>query len=269
MKSEAICTLYSSCTMTPSQRIVGRLAFVACFSCPMAYTQSVQFLPELDAHLTLNSRARVYLQAEDDREGGDPEQFTFGPSVQLYVKPLIRLKRITVFDLDDSKSKHLVLESGYRVITAPSAETDHRAIEAATSHFPLMAGILLSDRNRADLDWKGGGFRWRYRNKLTLERTFSVHWFHFTPYIAAEPFYNSQYGKWSSTDLYGGCLFPVGKRVEFDSYYEHENDTGKSPNRQQTFVGVALHLYFFLKTSSDIQPMSPKKTGTAPRAGNN
>lgn len=54
----------------------------------------------------------------------------------------------------------------------------------------------------------------------------------------------SQYSKWSTTDLYAGCLFPVGKHVEFNPYYEHENDTGKHPNQQKNEIGLALYLFF-------------------------
>ena len=107
-----------------------------------------------------------------------------------------------------------------------------------------MAGFHLSDRNRADLDWKNGSFTWRYRNKLTLVRTFAIHSYHFIPYVAAEPYYESQYGKWSTTSLFAGCLFPVGKHVEFNSYYEHDNNTGKHPNQQVNSAGLALYLYF-------------------------
>jgi len=39
-------------------------------------------------------------------------------------------------------------------------------------------------------------------------------------------------------------LFPVGKHFEFNTYYEHENDTGKHPNKQQNYIGLALYLYF-------------------------
>jgi len=73
---------------------------------------------------------------------------------------------------------------------------------------------------------------------------------HLIPYVAAEPFYESQYGKWSTTDLYVGSLFPVGKVVQFDLYYEHENNTGKHPNKQNNFVGVVLYLYFSREKSS-------------------
>src|SRR5690349_9340006 len=216
---------------------------LVCVACVMARAQDTQFLPEIDTYIKL-SPVQFYLEAKDDRDGGDSEQFTFGPSIQVYLKPMVRLQKVTLFDLDDQKSRPLVIESGYRIITAPDSPGENRAIEAVTSHLPLPGGILLSDRNRADLDWKSGVFSWRYRNKLTIERSFSLHSFHLTPYLAAEPFYESQYSKWSTTDLYAGCLFPVGKHIEFNPYYEHENDTGKHPNRQNHYFGLALYLYF-------------------------
>jgi hypothetical protein len=61
---------------------------------------------------------------------------------------------VTLFDLDDAKSRPLVFESGYRIINAPNTTPENRAIESMTFHYPVVAGILLADRNRADLDWK-------------------------------------------------------------------------------------------------------------------
>jgi hypothetical protein len=218
------------------------LLLLAC-SLP-ARSQESQILPEIDAHLDLRFKLRAFVEAKDDRDGGDSSQFAIGPSVQFYLKPLIKLKRVQTFDLDDSKSRALVLEAGYRHITAPDTPPRERMVLAATSHFPLAAGFRLSDRNRADLDWKGGRFYWRYRNKLSIERTFEIHSYHFIPYIAAEPFYESQYSKWSTTSLYSGCLFPVGKHVEFNAYYEHDNNTSKNPNKQANSAGLALYLFF-------------------------
>jgi hypothetical protein len=217
---------------------------LGCFACLPVHAQDSQFLPEIDTHLKLNPTFRAYLEAKDDRDGGDPTQFAIGPSLQIYMKPLIKLKKVTEFDLDDSKSRFLVLETGYRYITAPGAPLENRLIEAATSNFPLNAGFLIIDRNRFDLDWKNGSFTWRYRNKLTVERTFAIRSYHFIPYIAAEPFYETQYHKWSTTSLYAGCLFPAGKHVEFNTYYEHDNNTGKHPNQQVNSAGLALYLYF-------------------------
>jgi hypothetical protein len=228
-------------------RLLWQCTFLACFVCLPANAQDVQFLPEIDAHLKLNPSFRTYLEAKDDRDGGDSTQATIGPSLQFYLKPLIKLKKIKSFDLDDAKSRFLVLEAGYRYITAPGAPSENRMLVAVTSNFPLSAGFFLSDRNRADLDWKNGIFTWRYRNKLTLDRTFRVCSYHFIPYVAAEPFYESQYGKWSTTSLYAGSLFPLGKHVQFNTYYEHDNNTGKRPNRQVNSVGLVLNLYFSLE----------------------
>ena len=137
------------------------LLLLAWITCSGSRAQDTQFLPEVDAHLALNSSMRVYLQAKDDREGGDPQQFTFGPSVQFYRKPLMQLGNAAVFDLDNVKSRLLVLESGYRVITAPDTPPKNRAIENVTFRFPLQWRTLLADKNRADLDWQNGALSLR------------------------------------------------------------------------------------------------------------
>lgn len=103
--------------MTTTLRMFARWMLLACFACPLAQAQDTQFLPEIDVHLRLNAILRTYIQAMDDREGGDSEQFTFGPSIEFYSKSLIRLKHVTLFDLDDAKSRPLVLE---RAATASS-----------------------------------------------------------------------------------------------------------------------------------------------------
>jgi hypothetical protein len=222
-------------------------AALGLFGCLPAHSQDVQFLPETDIHLTLDSWWKAYLQAKDDRDEGAQGQFSIGPSVQVFMKPLVKLKTATAFDLDDAKKRPLVLETGYRYITAPGSAPENRMETVATFHFPMSAGFLLVDRNRADLDWKNGKFSWRYRNKLTVERTFAVHSYHLIPYVAVEPYYTSQYSKWSTTALYAGCLLPVGKHVEFNPYYEHENNTGKPPNKQDNMVGLALYVFFSIE----------------------
>jgi hypothetical protein len=209
--------------------------------------QSVDFLPEIDAHFKLKSFVRAYVQAKDDRDAGAPHQFAIGPSLQIYSKPLLKLKNVTAFDLDDAKPRTLILEAGYRYVTAPDTAPTNRMETVLTLHFPLKAGFVLLDRNRADLDWKSGIFEWRYRNKVTIERTFVVFSYHFIPYVAAEPYYTSQYGLWSTTALYAGCSLPVGKYVQFNVFYEHENNTGKNPNEQRNEVGLVLNLYFSLE----------------------
>ena len=222
------------------------LALLLLFPASSAFAQNstTEFLPEIDANFKLNSYVRFIFQAKDTREGGDPTQAEIGPSIEFYLKPLLKLKNVTLFDLDDAKSRPLVLAVGYRVVPSPGKPTINRMEPVLTFHVPITARILVTDRNRADLDWSPGKFVWRYRNRLTAERRFTIKDYHPAPYVSAELFYESQYSKISSTNLYAGCLLPVNKHIELDPYYEHENNTGKRPNQQVNAIGLILDLFF-------------------------
>ncbi len=211
-------------------------------SCGTATAQETQFIPELDVYFKLNENVRLVGQAKDTRDGGDPNQLAIGPSLDLYTKPLVRLKRVTSFDLDDAKSRPLVISAGYRYLTG--SPSTNRLELAATSHFPIKLGLLVSDRNRSDLDWSDGKFKWRYRNKLEIEKTLTIGSYHPAPNASVEVYYESQYQKWSTTEIYAGCLFPIKKHFELDPYYEHQNNTGKKPNSQLNGIGLILNMYF-------------------------
>ena len=78
--------------------------FLIGFSCVRVRAQKVQFLPEVDAHLKLNATFRAYLEAKYDRDGGDPTQFTIDPSIQFYLKPLIKIKTVPAFDTQNQRT---------------------------------------------------------------------------------------------------------------------------------------------------------------------
>jgi Protein of unknown function (DUF2490) len=182
---------------------------------------------------------RATFQAKQTREGGDATSGEFGPSIELYLKPLVSLKNVTLFDVDDAKSRPLVFSIGYRYLPAPNSPATNRMEPTLTFHFPL-ARFLLTDKNRADLDWIKGSFGWRYRNRVQAEKRLRIGGYHPAPYGGAEFFYQSQYEKWSETALYAGCLFPIRKRFGFSLYYEHRNNTGKRPNQQLNQLGLKL-----------------------------
>ena len=224
------------------------LASLVVVSCVYRSAQTDQILPEIDTYLTLSSRLRVNFQAKESREAGVPVQAEIGPSLNLYLKPLIKLRHITEFDVDPLKSRFLVLSIGYRYLSrANGALTTNRIEPAVTLNVPLKAGFLLSDRNRADLDWIGGNFLWRYRNRLQIQKTLTIRGYHPAPYASTEFFFQSQYNKWSNTAIYAGCLFPIGKHVQFNPYYEHQNFTGGRHNKQLNQLGLMLNLYFSIR----------------------
>lgn len=214
------------------------------FPCRTANAQTFQFLPEVDAYTKLQPNIRFNFQVKETREEGDPTQVEIGPGFDFFLKPLIRLKRVTAFDLDDSKARPVQFSIGFRYVPSPDKPHVERLELAITPRWPIFAGILLSDRNRADLDWSQGQLTWRYRNKLTLERRFRINSYHPAPYVAAEVFYQSQYEKWTTTALYVGCLLPAGRYFEFNPYYEHQNVTNKRPNQQFNQFGLILNMYF-------------------------
>ena len=229
---------------------VKSLALVSLVSlwCLHGGAQAAQLLPEIDTNVKLSSGLRVSFQAKETREGGQPEQAEIGPSLDFYLKPLIRLKDVTEFDLDDAKTRPLVLSVGYRYMPqANDAAAINRMEPVVNFHFPLPARFLLSDKNRGDLDWQNGSFSWRYRNRVQIEKTLAIGSYHPAPYASAEFFYDSRYGKWSDTAIYAGCSFPIGKHSEFQPYYEHQNNTGKSPNQQLNQLGLILNLYLSVR----------------------
>lgn len=222
---------------------------IACLllSCGVVGAQEAEFLPEVDVYLKLTTSIRAVVQASNTREGGDPTQLTIGPSLELYIKPLIKLKDVSAFDLDDSKGRALVLAGGYRYLPTPGSPSTNRIELTATSHFPTNLGLLFSDRSQSDLDWSNGAFKWRYRNKLVIEHPLVIRSYHPAPYASVEVYYESQYQKWSTTEVEAGFLFPFKKRFEINPYYEHQNNTGKAPNRQLHGIGLTLNVYLSTK----------------------
>jgi len=225
-------------------RMAVLLLFLFLLPCGRAAGQTFQFLPEVDVFWRVQPDIRFNFQAKETREAGDPTQAEIGPGVDFFLKPLAPLRRIVAFDPDEAKSRSLQLSAGFRYVPSPDKPPTERLMLAATPRLPFVWKILLSDRNRMDLDWSQNQFTWRYRNRLTLERRLTVRSYHPGPYVSAEVFYESQYQKWSTTALYAGCLLPLSKHFQFDAYYEHQNITSKKPNQQLNQFGLILNMYF-------------------------
>lgn len=207
--------------------------------------QISEFLPEVDAYYKVTPELRIWMQAKETYEAGAPVTAEFGPSLDFYLKPTAWLQDITMFALDDSKSRPLIFSVGYRYLPYPNSPPANRLEPIVTFNLPApKIGILITDRNRGDLDWQSGGFTWHYRNRPQVERDIRIRSYHFQPYASAEFFYESQYSKWAETAIYIGSNFPIGRHAEINPYYEHQNQTGSSPNQQYNQLGLMVNLYF-------------------------
>jgi hypothetical protein len=226
----------------PSRWLIPVVALVVL--APSSFAQSFEVLPEIDAYYRFNPNVRMYFQAKDTREGGEQNSGEIGPSLDFHIKKLSELAEITKSDLDESKSQLLLFAVGYRYLPYSNAPPTNRFEPYFVVNVPFRGKLFVSDRNRADLDWSNGKFSWHYRNRVSVERPWTIGGYHLSPYISAEFWYTSQYEKWSTTSVFAGCIFPFGKHVGFNPYYEHQNNTGKTPNHQLNQLGLILNLWF-------------------------
>jgi hypothetical protein len=226
-------------------RIKWFTAGLVLLSSPVVHAQTTltAYLPELDSDFRLSSNVRLVFQAKGYMEDGDLNHAQVGPSVQFNLRPFEKLKRITIFDMDDMKCMPVVFTIGYRYLPSSVQPAIQRLQPIVMFHIPFPGRTLLSDRNRADVDWANGEFHWTYRNRITAERRLTIRAYHPGPYASAEFSYQNQYAKWSVTRLFAGCLFPLTAHVQLDGYYEHVNNTGPHPNHQVNAIGTILNFY--------------------------
>jgi len=205
------------------------------------HAQTVGFLPEINLHAKLDSNARFVFQAKETRENGIPKQAEIGPSMEFYWRPL---KNLLPNGVDEAKTRFILLSFGYRYLPSSDAPETNRVLLMATPRVPSKSKLVISDRNRGELNFSRGELNWRYRNRLQVEREITVRSYHPVPYANVEAYYDSKFQKWSSIVIEAGSQFPVGKHTELDIYYDHQNNTGTAPNQQVNAAGLILNLHF-------------------------
>ena len=213
----------------------------------VTHAQTTPVWPEVDTYVTLDRTVRLFLLATTVQENSDTTEGEFGVNVDIRLKPL-RRNPLLMFRLDESKNSVLTLRAGYRYLPSyTGGSTENRGVLEATGRYPLMAvfgDVLFSDRNRVDFRDIAGEYSWRYRNRLSLEKEFSIGQVRLNPYSRFEFYYDSRYDKWSRTELSLGSSFPVSAHFELEGYFDYQNDTSGSPSRQTKAVGAVASLYF-------------------------
>ena len=202
-----------------------------------------QFWPGTDIFVRLNPEVRLYFSSARTKEGGKDSELDLGASIDFFLKPLHKLTTLAGAKVDESKARPLMLRVGYHKLIGFDGPDENRVIIEATPRFPLKSGLVVADRSRIDLRWKEG-FSWRYRNRIAFERSFTIYSYEITPYARLEVYYDSKAAKFSRTTEAFGCIFPIRKRTEIEPYYEHQNDTASSPNRQVNALGVTVTFKF-------------------------
>ena len=226
-------------------RLVASIALYLAVFATLALAQTQQFWPEVDTYVHLNGQSRLFFSAQSTREESASSEMDLGAHIDFFLKPLRDKHLLASRPSDEAKSRYVQFRIGYHYLfpTEGSGEPENRVILEVTPRYPLLFGVVLANRNRTDLRFLQGGFAWRYRNRLAIEKTFRVHSYSFDPYLRAEVWYDSLYSKWSRTLLQIGSEFPIHKRVGIEGYYERQNNTSTSPNQQVDGIGLILKLH--------------------------
>jgi hypothetical protein len=128
-----------------------------------------QFLPEIDAYWTLNPVMRVQTLVARTKDGDTFSSATVGSGVIFFVKPLSSRRRTNA---DEANRNLLTLGVIYSNINNVDKANENRLQFDAAPKFPLPKDMLMDDRNRLELRIIDGDVTWRYRNRLTFQRSF-------------------------------------------------------------------------------------------------
>lgn len=202
-------------------------------------TTQFEFFPQIDIYKHFTDKVQGEFVISRTRDADTFNSIQLGPNLNISLRPILRN---TLLRRNETSYKHLTFGIGYRYIANVDKPQENRGIVELTARFPLLAKMQVGDRNRADLRVIQGQFSWRYRNRITLERSFKVHEYPITPYGRAEFYYNSQSDTWDKKTYQFGLNCPIHHRAELNPYYERQNNTSK-PNYVNAF-GFTVSLYF-------------------------
>lgn len=204
--------------------------------------------PKVNA--TFELRPQTRLQVFGQLQNGEDFpylQWNVGAMINYRMKRIARPHRA---DIDEENDHHLVIGAGYEYLQTTqngSTKRENRITVQGTGRHRPGAGLLLTDRNRFEFRWLNGGYDFRYRNKLTVDRALRVDKVRFTPYASGELFWDRNHHSWNENQYSFGVQLPYKQRLMLDTYYLHQNCTTCSQQHINVF-GLTLNLYFKRKT---------------------
>ena len=214
------------------------------FVCTSLNAQTNDVWPELNFYKKLNAHSRFFFIAKATRANGDRTDIEIGPNIDFYIKPPIKWGKLVERAVDESKSRPLLLRVGYRYLPSSDGPNENRGVIEFAPRFPLKDRAIVIVRERMEFRFIEGEYSWRLRSRLMVEKDYPIRPVTITPYIRVEAFYDSRYQEFSRTALSAGNVVAFNQHWELEAYYEHWNDTGKSPNQQVNGLGLLLSIHF-------------------------
>ena len=200
------------------------------------------FWSQVDTYVGLTPNTDLmFLAAGSPGASGTHPQLVLGPNFDLQLWPFLS----HIKSSNPERRNHLSFRVGYRYARNLYGHdyVQNNGVLELTPRFPLPLKLQVSDRNRIDLRGLHTGFTWRYRNRLTLARTFDISRFNVTPYADAEIFYNCETGQWGQYSYAFGAFSKVTEKVQVESFFRRRI-TIIEPVTTTNIVEVKLSLFF-------------------------
>jgi len=197
-----------------------------------------QFWPEIDVYLPINEKFRAFLTGRV-RTGIDNDQ---RPTWQIGAH------------LDYFWRKRWTLRAGYRY-AFPSRDqgSEKRILTEQTFSQPLPNRFVFHDRIRQEYRWLNHDFSMRFRNRVMLQRDFSLNKRTLSPYGNAEIMYDTRFNTFNRYRLAVGTQIMLRRRDSFlmnlrrqkviDIYYLWQGDSRSQPEHVQA-IGVTVGFHF-------------------------
>jgi hypothetical protein len=225
----------------PPRAIISLLLVMLALTVAGHGQEGTLFWSQVDTYVGLTPSTNVmFLAAGTPGVDGKHPTLVLGPNFDIAVLPFLT----NIKSNNPERGKYLTFRIGYRYVRAlDTSKVQNNGVLEMTPRIPLPAGLQIADRNRIDLRGLPDRFTWRYRNRLTLSRTFDIHHFSLTPYGEAEVFYDCETGEWTQYSYTFGAFSRLTRKVEVEAWFRRRT-TIVEPITTVNIVGVKLSLFF-------------------------
>jgi len=222
--------------------VCGLVVVIFCGTNAEAQTAEAkkEIWPEIDLYIPLNERFRLLLSGSSEKasETRDGLEGQVGAYVDYFLKDRITLR------------------AGYRYgfsLGSTDPFVEHRVTLDQTFHKTLPRSFVLTDRNRQEFRSVDGDFSVRFRNRITIEKSFAIGKRSLVPYNSNEIFYDSRFSSVSRFQFALGTQILFAKREYWlinlrrqrvlDVYYLWQRDR-RPESKSVHAIGVKFEIHF-------------------------
>jgi len=105
---------------------------------------------------------------------------------------------------------------------------ENRLLAEQIFRVPLPAGVSVDFRTREDFRWLDTGFSVRLRERMQVQRDFTIDGYKFTPYASAEVYFDTRYDQVARYRLIVGVTLPVYRHFSIEPYLARQVDNAGS-----------------------------------------